>query len=245
MDRYRNEFKHLNTFKSNDISWFRAMVFYPRIWMTAQFLKLHFRFGFEYNPFQEGLEIKYACEAAEKNGSRLEFLGNELSHETRQAIIHETRYNILSILYKKLSQLDGLWAQELNSNKHKAANAGIRTFMEQCMDQANINWHVKNLEEYEPYLKRVLVDQKDIELFKKIDRTEGQRIVAVVNQWHLEGIEHQWCHAYGQLPRSVEFKEPICPIGDMQLREGLFNMLFNALQREIKSAHSKSAPATF
>jgi hypothetical protein len=61
----------------------------------------------------------------------------------------------------------------------------------------------------------------------------------------MEGIEHRWCHRYGQLPRSVQFKEPINPIGDMDLREGLFQRLYNALHREIASSNSKSTPSTF
>jgi len=59
-------------------------------------------------------------------------------------------------------------------------------------------------------------------LFIDIDRSDAKKIVAVVNQWHLEGIEHNWCQRYGQLPRSVILDEPINPIGDMNLREGLF-----------------------
>jgi hypothetical protein len=37
----------------------------------------------------------------------------------------------------------------------------------------------------------------------------------------MEGIEHHWAHRFGQVPRSVEF-ENVNPIGDMNLREGLF-----------------------
>lgn len=69
-----------------------------------------------------------------------------------------------------------------------------------------------------PQLKRIFVDKKDEELFQKIDKCGGQRVVAVVNQWHMEGIEHMWCHAYGQNPRSVQFEGEINPIGDMDLR---------------------------
>jgi hypothetical protein len=30
-------------------------------------------------------------------------------------------------------------------------------------------------------------------LFTEIDKSDAKKIVAVVNQWHLEGIEHFWC----------------------------------------------------
>jgi hypothetical protein len=38
----------------------------------------------------------------------------------------------------------------------------------------------------------------------------------------MEGIEHEWAARYGQVPRSVEFPDGINPIGDMNLRDGLF-----------------------
>jgi hypothetical protein len=38
----------------------------------------------------------------------------------------------------------------------------------------------------------------------------------------MEGIENHWAHRYGQIPRSVQFPEGVNPIGDMDLRDGLF-----------------------
>ena len=61
----------------------------------------------------------------------------------------------------------------------------------------------------------------------------------------MEGIEHYWAHAYGQLPRSVVFPEGINPIGDMDLRRGLFNRLYGILWREIGSSNHKSTPSTY
>jgi hypothetical protein len=96
-----------------------------------------------------------------------------------------------------------------------------------------------------PRLKHIIVDKRDEDLFTYIDNCEGKKIVAVVNQWHMEGIEHHWCNRYGQLPRSVVFKDGINPIGDMNLREGLFQRLYNYANREIASANSRSTPATY
>jgi len=73
-----------------------------------------------------------------------------------------------------------------------------------------------------PKLKNIFIDKRDEGLFKKIDRSPHKKIVVLVNQWHMEGIEHHWCHRYGQIPRSVHFTGPINPIGDFNLREGLF-----------------------
>jgi hypothetical protein len=94
-------------------------------------------------------------------------------------------------------------------------------------------------------MKEIFVDKRDEDLFTHIDNCEGKKVVAVVNQWHMEGIEHHWCHHYGQVPRSVVFPEGINPIGDMNLREGLFQRLYNYVHREIASANTKTTPSTF
>lgn len=108
-----------------------------------------------------------------------------------------------------------------------------------------MNWFIQNTAIFFPNFKKIFVDERDEKLFQQIDKAKGQKIVVLVNQWHLEGIEHHWCHRYGQYPRSVEFTEPINPIGDMNLREGLFQRLYNNLHREISSAQQKSYPATY
>ena len=43
----------------------------------------------------------------------------------------------------------------------------------------------------------------------------------------------------------MQFPEGINPIGDMDLRDGLFQRLYNALHREIASANSKGTPSTY
>lgn len=84
-------------------------------------------------------------------------------------------------------------------------------------------------------MKKIMVDEKDEVLFRAINEAKGEKVVVLVNQWHMEGIEHHWAHHYGQVPRSVEFPEGINPIGDMDLREGLFQRLYNNLHREIST----------
>ena len=83
----------MDSFKNMDISYARALMFYPRIWLLKQCLRFHFNLG-SYDPTREGLEIKFACESAEDVGAKLEFLGSELDQETREAIYHETRFNL-------------------------------------------------------------------------------------------------------------------------------------------------------
>jgi hypothetical protein len=103
-----------------------------------------------------------------------------------------------------------------------------------------------------PELKRIFVDQKEEDLFKAIIANKGKvrinfdnkRMVAVVNQWHMEGIEHHWCHAYGLKPRAYTW-ENINPIGDMDLRSLLFERMYHGMMRDIKSSFSRAPPSSF
>lgn len=114
---------------------------------------------------------------------------------------------------------------------------GPSAFTEKCLDASLMNWYIASADIFFPKAKKVMVDEKDEELFRQIDGAKGEKIVVVVNQWHMEGIEHHWAHRYGQVPRSVEFPEGINPIGDMNLRDGLFRRLYNNLHREIATAN--------
>jgi hypothetical protein len=69
-------------------------------------------------------------------------------------------------------------------------------------------------------------------------------MVVVVNQMHMEGIEHHWCNSFGQTPRNQPFKN-IDPVGDMDLRQILFHNMYHVLTRDIKTSFSKSTPASY
>ena len=108
-----------------------------------------------------------------------------------------------------------------------------------------INWYIQCADIFFPNFKRTFIDKRDEDLFRAIDTCPEKKIVVVVNQWHMEGIEHDWAHRYGQVPRSVHFPEGINPIGDMNLKNGLFQRLYNALHRDIASANTKTQPVTY
>ncbi len=69
-------------------------------------------------------------------------------------------------------------------------------------------------------------------------------MVMVVNQMHMEGIEHHWCYSYGQLPRNVTHTE-IDPVGDMPLRKMLFTQLYNVIMRDVKTSRFRVTPASY
>ena len=220
--------------------WLSAIRFY----LYANLFKFHFMFS-NWRFARPGLEMKFACEAAQNVGARLEFMGSEFDQRTWQRLLHETRFNVPDYFIRRFQRFGTFWGREIRANRQKLNSSGYSAFSEKCLDARMMNWFIQSTDAYFPQIKRVFIDMKDEDLFRDIDACKGQRIVVVVNQWHMEGIEHHWAHRYGQVPRSVEIEGAINPIGDMNLREGLFQRLYNNLHREIASRNVGAGPSTY
>ena len=98
---------------------------------------------------------------------------------------------------KRLQYQGSFWTDELLANRAKLNLVGGSAFTEECLDQHQVNWFTQSTDVFFPRFKNIFVDEKDTELFAKIDAAPGKKVVVLVNQWHLEGIEHHWCHRYG------------------------------------------------
>ncbi len=79
----------------------RKLLFLGRLYMNYLVMQFHFRFGHDFKFWLPGLEIKYACEAAEKVGAQIQFLGSEINPVTYERLYHETRMNMLYYLMKR------------------------------------------------------------------------------------------------------------------------------------------------
>lgn len=210
---------------SNIYMWdsFRQWLFWGRFKVYSALFNFHFRIPMNYTFLKPGLEVKYACEEAEKLGAKTYFLGTEFNQDTYQRLFHETRMTIPHYLYKRIQKFGFMfYKHEKNEATYRMQNSEPSQFTEKCLDPYMVNWFIQNTDIFFPKFKRIFVDQRDEDLFKAIDTCPEKRIVVVVNQFHMEGIEHNWAHRYGQQPRSVHFPEGINPIGDLDLKNGLF-----------------------
>lgn len=181
MNRYQT---YLDTDKNHwhEYYWsFRKLIFLGRWALYWNTFKLHFRFGFDFKFWLPGIEAKYACEAAEKVGAQLRFLGSELNGVTIDRIYHETRMNVPHYLFKRIQYTQSFYTEELLSNRQKIHQSNPQTFTEKCLDQHLVNWYTQSTNIFFPKLKEIFVDKRDEELFKKIDQSEGQKIVVLVN----------------------------------------------------------------
>lgn len=52
----------------------------------------------------------------------------------------------------------------------------------ESIDRSRTNWFVKYFEKLAPHQKKIIIDQKDVDLFYALYRdTPGKKVVAVVN----------------------------------------------------------------
>lgn len=200
----------------------------------------------KHNPFMPGLEVKYALEEASKLNSKLVFMGSEFSEETGNKILHDNRFTLFKYLYRYLS-MNNDYKHEIFSNSMILKNKGLRQFSESMMDIKTVNWFIQTSRILFPELTRILVDHKDEEIFKFINANRGKKMVAIVNQHHMPGIEQHWCNTFGTVPTLGNHlnHEFINPIGDMPIREMLLDKMYHVIKREVGSSRLRSSPASF
>ena len=143
--------------------------------------RTHFGFRDDFAPMRPGLEVKFACEAAEKVGSNIEFMGVELNQPTWQRLLHETRFNAPQYFMKKFQYADSRWTDETQSCRQKIAMVGAQAFTEKVLDTNMMNWFIQSADVFFPNVKKIMVDERDEELFTQIDNAKGDKIVVVVN----------------------------------------------------------------
>lgn len=120
-----------------------------RLGLQTMLFRHFFRF-YDVRFDMPGLEIKYACEAAEKVGARLEYMGAEVDVNSSKRLAHETRNSFLSYIVKRWSNRGSLWRFECINNQKKLDMVGASAFSEKCMDQYNMNWYVACCATYFP-----------------------------------------------------------------------------------------------
>jgi len=218
----------------------RGLVFKARFYPWLASMSTIAALPSDFKPFTPGLEMKFAIEEAIKNDSKLVFGGHEINAVTFQALRVEKRMDWMPILYRWFTVLSNArWKTEHIDNYRLIDVCGGEGFAE-ILDKYRVSWFVKYFEKLSPYQKRILIDQRDIDLFYNIYRDcPGKKIVAVVNQWHTPGIEQHWRHTTG-----TELKgEPINPVGDMDIESFINQNQMNDALREFTSKITKSEPS--
>jgi hypothetical protein len=129
-DSYNEEFLASIDDIKLDTSAARGVIFWTRLWMMRLYLKMNFMISKEFKFWAPGLEIKYACEAAQKVGANLLFLGPELNNVTWHRLYHETRMNVPSALWNTWKTMGTRYSTEVRTEAQKMELTTPSTFTE-------------------------------------------------------------------------------------------------------------------
>lgn len=132
------------------------------------------------------------------------------------------------------------WNSDYNDFTKTMRVRGGEAFAE-SFDRSRANLMVSMFNKIAPEQKRIIVDARDETIFRDLyKKCEGDKIVAVVNQWHVQGIETHWRNATG----TQEKVEQPSPVADMDIDLYQERHLINEYLREYTSKVTKSEPAS-
>mmetsp|Transcript_81380 Transcript_81380/g.94873 ORF Transcript_81380/g.94873 Transcript_81380/m.94873 type:complete len:440 (+) Transcript_81380:25-1344(+) len=239
LNHYNDVLDSANQFKVDNF--FRGMLFKLRFYPWLVVLNLIKRFPSDFHPFTPGLEMKYAIEEGQKAGAKVVFGGLALDPSTVHGLYLERRMGPFGLFWRYTVSLHNeLWQREYRDQYTMLEQHGGESYSE-TLDRQTTNWWNKLFEKYAPRQKKIIVDQRDERIFVDLYKSKGKKIVAVVNQWHLEGIEAFWRHTTGTEAK----KSPINPVGDFDIDGHQEQNLINDALREIVSELGYTEPATW
>lgn len=110
------------------------------------------------------------------------------------------------------------------------------------MDRSRINFLVALFNKAAPKQKNIVIDQRDERIFRDLYALKSHKnIVAVVNQWHMEGVETHW----RRLTNTELPQQQLSPVADMDIDAIQDNRVVNDWLREHYSEVTKTEPATW
>jgi pheromone shutdown protein TraB len=186
-------FKRVNELPNN----LRGLMVKSRFYAWAGFMNLHMNFPNDFNPIQPGVEILWGLQAAEKVGASVKYFGQIFNPLVVSSIAHEDGVNPLRVLARWLKgESFSRWRTETSDFWSLLNTTGGPAFSEN-LDNKYMAWFVKWLERITPEYKYILVDKENERILRTLLESSDKKIVAVVNQYHIPGIEAAWRRATG------------------------------------------------
>lgn len=223
---YVNNLRHL-IFKMKFYSWlFIASKIFPFADETG-------------NIFRPGLEAFNVAKWAKDHKKDIVFSGDVFNEGVLEALKNEKRMYLPSTIYRSLYGRAGHYTGEYFGNVNEVSVHGMKTFTENATE-SRTKWLIDLYDAVIPHQKKIIVDAEDERIFNEIyHKLNGKVNVALVNAWHLPGIETHWRHTTG----TAEAKEFINPIGDFDIDAWMDATVENDYLRRNKAHKGKTEPA--
>lgn len=183
MNNYNSILQSSFNFDSQIDNNLRGLFFKARFYSWLWAINWYKAFPTDFHPFTPGLEMKFAIEEAQKAKSKVILGGLAIDETTLQSFKSEPRFDVFQLFRNVFytQEKNKFWFSEHLDNYAVLDTHGGEAYAE-SLDLSRLNWFIKYFEQIAPHQKRILVDQKDIDLFYSLYRDcPGEKIVAVVN----------------------------------------------------------------
>lgn len=193
--------------------------------------------------FTPGLETAYALKYATQNKAQTVFGGHEFDPTTVEALRLQPDLYFHTFLWRAITttfNTSSAWNSQYTDFNEIANARGGEAFAE-SIDRSRINFLVGLFSKTAPKQKSILIDLRDERIFRELYALKAKHTVAVVNQWHMEGVETHWRRLTGtELPKAN-----LSPVADMDIDAMQEKTLINEYLREFVSGVTKSEPASW
>ena len=184
----------------------RAYFFMAQLFLASFQRRLAERFGVE-----PGAEMIEAVNLAHARGARLALLDRDIGVTLKRAWRLMTLKEKLRFGYEAWQLLFGLRRladQAKDEERAKKGEVDDEAELDKLMDEDVLTSMMEEIGKIAPSVKRVLIDERDEFLAKRIllSAKEG-RVVAVVGAGHLKGVRAALAKGLGELPRFKDLNE--------------------------------------
>lgn len=242
LNNLQGEFTDILLYRVN--SWpnnFRGVYFKARVYSWMLFMNYYLNFPTDFNPWRPGAEVLWGIKAAEKVGAKVNYFGGFLNGLVVGRMSRENTIGLLSTYLRSIrGEPYSRWRTEAQDFWNLLKTTGGAAFSEN-LDSHYVSWFVKWLERQNPVMKKIMVDTEDERMFHQIFEDPAKVSVAIVNHWHLPGIEAMWRANTGTSHQG----ERINPIGDMPIDEIMEAGVEGDFLRAEYSRKSKTEPAAW
>lgn len=189
--------------------------------------------------FRPGLETFNVAKWASDNKKEILYSGQMFNDTIIEALKNERQMYLVKFILRAFTGKNNMWNSEYKGYTKQVAVHGVQNWSE-SMDEEKLGWLINLYQMVLPEQKKILIDNEDERLFNIIySKMNGKVNLALVNLWHLPGIEFHWKHT-----TQTETLPPLInPIGDFDIDEYMLAKNMNEYLRRVKAHKSKTEPA--
>ncbi|CAG9318058.1 unnamed protein product [Blepharisma stoltei] len=151
-----------------------------------------------YRIFLPGLEMKFAAELAQKQGTPILYAGDAFGVQGMEMLRLEKDFDVFKPLWRYWCGMATSWVSEVKDVRKIFTGHGLKDLTETFFNKDQMAWFVRFAHKIFPAQTDACIHKRSEDLFIRLEsQLEGKKKLAVVNQWHMEDIEKLWRKKHG------------------------------------------------